>query len=68
MFAFTKIKITVSKTRTKLAATQYWRLPSSPLVEKICIFYVVVVAVVVVAVVAVDIVEDDVEDDVDDEG
>ena len=55
-------------TRTKLAATDpYWRLLTSPIVEKnMCVFYVVVVAVVVVVVVAVDIVEDDAEDDDDD--
>ncbi len=55
-----------TKTRTKLAASdQYWRLLTSPIVEKnMCIFLVVVVAVVVVVVVAVDIVEDIAEDDV----
>ena len=35
MFALSKIQITVSKTRTKLAATErHWRLPSSPIVRK----------------------------------
>ena len=55
-------------TRTKLAATDpYWRLLTSPIVEKnMCIFLVVVVAVVVVVVVAVDIVEDIAEDDDED--
>ena len=57
------------KSRTKIGDSEpYWRLPSSPLVEKnMCIFYVVVVAVVVVVVVAVDIVEDDAEDDAEDD-
>ena len=56
------------KTAGQLAASeQYWRLPSSPIVEKnMCIFLVVVVAVVVVVVVAVDIVEDIAEDDDED--
>ena len=56
------------KTRTKLAASEaYWRLLTSPIVEKnMCIFLVVVVAVVVVVVVAEDIVEDDAEDDDED--
>ena len=62
----TKNNTLFQKTRTKLAATvAYWRLLTSPIVEKnMCIFLVVVVAVVVVVVVAVDIVEDDAEDDV----
>ncbi len=62
----TKNNTLFETTRTKLAATEaYWRLLTSPIVEKhICIFLVVVVAVVVVVVVAVDIVEDDAEDDV----
>ena len=35
IFAFTKIKITFCKTRTKLAAAErYWRLLTSPIVEK----------------------------------
>ena len=35
MFALSKIKITFSKTRTKLAAYEgHWRLPSSPIVRK----------------------------------
>ena len=64
----TKMKTLFQKTRTKLSeSVPYWRLLTSPIVEKnMCIFYVVVVAVVVVVVVAVDIVEDDAEDDDDD--
>ena len=68
IFFITKNNTLFQKTRTKLAATErYWRLLTSPIVEKnMCIFLVVVVAVVVVVVVAVDILEDDAEDDDED--
>ena len=64
IFFITKNTTLFQTTRTKLAASErYWRLLTSPIVEKnMCIFYVVVVAVVVVVVVAVDIVEDIAED------
>ena len=64
IFFITKNNTLFQKTRTKLTATEaYWRLLTSPIVEKnMCIFLVVVVAVVVVVVVAVDILEDDAED------
>ena len=63
-FFITKNNTLFQTTRTKLAASErYWRLLTSPIVEKnMCIFLVVVVAVVVVVVVAEDIVEDIAED------
>ena len=66
IFFITKNNTLFQTHRTKLAAYEpYWRLLTSPIVEKnMCIFLAVVVAVVVVVVVAVDIVEDDAEDDV----
>ena len=60
------MKTLFQKTRTKLAASErYWRLLTSPIVEKnMCMLLAVVVAAAVVVVVAEDIVEDIAEDDV----
>ena len=73
IFFITKNNTLFRKTRTKLAASEgYWRLLTSPIVEKnMCIFLVVVVAVDILEDHAEDMSEnDDVEDvdvDVDDD-
>ena len=60
MFDKSRFSYSISKNcseNTRISA--HWRIPSSPVVENMCISYVVVVAEVVVVVVAVDMPEDD---------